>query len=244
MSTSTPARFDAPDTSDRGASDLNRGSQAFSSEAVSNLNSYKAPDVASATANMVNDKMLPGLQIDGGDKSCYAGEGNANKDGALNKMGDARVGNKMDASKEVPANEKDSLNTPSDNKSKEYEAETDAVAKSARDGNLGGPENEKAMQRHMEQGTLNKFVDDVNKKLEAAGSPHRLSASQTTQAMQYTEKLEKGEARNPMKHVERNPRATVNVTNTQTGHVSSTRSVASNPSRPGYYPPVPSETDF
>ncbi len=90
--------------------------------------------------------------------------------------------NTSDFSKEIMNSDLQALNKSLEEKDEKYDGETDSLAESiGRDGSLGnGPQetaNRQALEKHMENGTLDEFVADVNAKLEK----RRLSVSRLGQ---------------------------------------------------------------
>lgn len=141
----------------------------------------------------------------------------------------------------------DSMNKSISEGDSEAERETDDIARAiGRDGSLGpggeGKANEAALEKAMNSGELDAYVARINEKLEKAGSPYRVSAEQYRERMNYKQDVG-NKAIVPQNHQQDNPRAKINVTNTQTGRTYQQAHLKNDPSRPGYYPPTPAE-DF
>lgn len=139
--------------------------------------------------------------------------------------------------KGIRSEDLNSMNKSLEERDPNYDNEVDSLAETiGRDGSFGndaqGEANRAALEKHLENGTLDEFVNDINDKLAKANSPYRVSASQFKERMKYRE--DAGEkTKVPSETTRDNNRANITVTNTKTGR-SYTNRVAPNPSIPNY----------
>lgn len=212
------------------------------------------------SCQMPGDGNIPKLPINAGDKSADATQKDFSAGQKMDARGEIDNGvnrkastgkdtNEIDKSQIANNTEKklESMNKSISEGDSDAERETDDIAKAiGRDGSLGpggeGKANEAALEKAMNSGELDAYVARINEKLEKAGSPYRVSAEQYRERMNYKQDVG-NKAIVPQNHQQDNPRAKINVTNTQTGRTYQQAHLKNDPSRPGYYPPTPAE-DF
>lgn len=245
----------SPDNNTKNLAHYEQNPQAQANRFLPNVSFDKSSDLYSSGKNGADqlpigkgDKSVDAIQKDfsAGQKMDARGE----IDNGVNRIAATGKDTKEIDKSQIANNkekELESMNKSISEGDPEAERETDDIARAiGRDGSLGpggeGKANEAALEKAMNSGELDAYVARINEKLEKAGSPYRVSAEQYRERMNYKQDVG-NKAIVPQNHQQDNPRAKINVTNTQTGRTYQQAHLKNDPSRPGYYPPTPAE-DF